>query len=151
MDKTRYPDERTKYKYEKYFPNLGDEYEVLEPGTADYNCIAHTLGMNNKWITPKTGSEGDPLAEADNIYTERGYKKSSSMDFTYKPGKQKVVIYATKKPDRSIREITHAAIQDEYGLWESKLGPWTLIRHLTPDSVSGWFYGEPVAVYERDK
>jgi len=149
LDKSKYPEQRTKYDYKKFFPNLGDEYEVLAPGTGDYNCIAHTLGKNNDWVNPVTGSKSDRLAEMDKLYAAQGYKRSSSMDFSYKPGTQKIVVYATKNPDGSIKEITHGAIQDHHGTWESKLGPWPLIRHLTPDALNGSLYGEPVAVYEK--
>ncbi|MDM8552153.1 hypothetical protein QUF72_18860 [Desulfobacterales bacterium HSG2] len=98
---------------------------------------------------PRTGPESDSLAEMDKAYAEQGYKSSSAMDFSHEPGKQKVVVYATKNPDGSIRKVTHGAIQDSYGTWESKLGGGPLIRHETPDALKGPAYGEPVGVCEK--
>ncbi|MCP4349982.1 MAG: hypothetical protein GY795_31260 [Desulfobacterales bacterium] len=151
MDKSKYPDQIKKYKsiLDNAFPKINDEYEVLSPETGDYNCIAHTLGKKNEWVNPKTGSKADPLSEMDKIYAEQGYKRSSSMDFSHKTGKQKVTVYAIKNPDGSIKNITHGAIQDNYGTWESKLGGGPLIRHKTPNALNGPVYGEPVAVYEK--
>jgi type VI secretion system secreted protein VgrG len=149
LNKSKYPEQRIKYDYKKFFPNLGDEYEVLAPNTGDYNCIAHTLGKNNVWVNPITGTKSVPFAEMDKIYTTIGYKRLSLMDFSYKLGIPKIVVYAIKNPDGSIKEITHGAIQDNCGTWESKLGPWPLIRHLTPDALNSSLYGKPVAVYEK--
>ncbi len=151
MDKTKYPSQRKKYnsKLYKAFPTLKDNYEVLSPETGNYNCIAHTLGKNGEWVNPKTGTKADPLAEMDKMYAKQGYKRASSMDFNYEPGKQKVVVYAKKNPDGSIREVTHGAIQDRHGTWESKLGGGPLIRHETPDALNGPVYGEPVGVYKK--
>jgi len=36
LNKSKYPEQRIKYDYKKFFPNLGDEYEVLAPNTGDY-------------------------------------------------------------------------------------------------------------------
>lgn len=107
MDKTKYPDQRKRYDQDfgNAFPKLGDEYR-------DYNCIGHTLGKDTEWVNPVTSPTGDPLSEMDKIYDEGGYKRVPNMDTSYEPGKEKVVIYATKNPDDNIKEITHGAIQD---------------------------------------
>lgn len=152
MDKKKYPAQRKKYDsvLKKSFPkNLGDEYEVLAPETRDYNCIAHTLGKDKKWVDPETGPAKNPLTEMDKKYATQGYKRSSSMDFSYTSSKKKVVVYAIKNPDGSIKNVTHGAIQDKHGTWESKLGGGPLIRHKTPNALNGPVYGEPVAVYEK--
>ncbi|MBX3438079.1 MAG: hypothetical protein KF861_11355 [Planctomycetaceae bacterium] len=85
----------------------------------------------------------------DKIYASKGFKRSPNMNYAPEAGKEKVVVYATKKPDGSIDTVTHGAIQDSQGTWESKLGQGPKIRHRSPDSISGPVYGEPVAVYEK--
>jgi len=151
LDKSKFPEERKKYEdtLESAFPQLGDKYEVLGPGTSDYNCIAHTLGENDQWVNPVTGPRGSELAGMDSIYAKQGYKRLSSLDYSYQKGKKKIVVYATTNPDGTIREVTHGAIQDDTGAWTSKLGQGPLIRHETPDALDGAVYGKPVAVYEK--
>ncbi|AGP42298.1 hypothetical protein SCE1572_52050 [Sorangium cellulosum So0157-2] len=152
MDKSKLPEERQAMEdngLHDHFPKLGDNYEVLGPQDENYNCIAHTLGKNDTWVNPVTGPATNPLQGMDAIYGAQGYTRSPGMDFSLKPGTQKVVVYATKRADGTIDEITHGAIQDEHGTWTSKLGQWPLIRHESPDSLNGPAYGEPVAVYEK--
>jgi type VI secretion system secreted protein VgrG len=151
MDKNKYPKQRQKYEtwFKIWFPNLGDEYEILALETRDYNCIAHTLDKNTVWIDPVTSIASDPLVGMDNLYVTLGYKRSPSIDFSHTPGIQKIVVYATTNHDGSIKEITHGAIQDIHGTWESKLGTAPLIRHETPEALTCSSYGKPVAVYEK--
>ncbi|KYF94249.1 type IV secretion protein Rhs [Sorangium cellulosum] len=152
MYKSKLPEER-KFMEDNgvhdHFPKLGDNYEVLAPQDENYNCIAHTLGMSDSWVNPVTGPAADRLQGMDSIYGTQGYIRSSDMDFSLKPGTQKIVVYGTKNADGTIAEITHGAIQDEHGTWTSKLGQWPLIRHESPESLSGPAYGVPVAVYEK--
>ena len=83
------------------------------------------------------------------MYAALGYKRSAGMNTALEPGKEKVVVYATKWPDGSFREVTHGAVQQADGTYTSKMGQGPLIRHLTPEALNGPGYGEPVAVYER--
>src|SRR5437016_5479833 len=52
-------------------------------------------------------------------------------------------------PDGTVKEITHAALQEPDGSWASKLGNLPLIRHANPYAVDGPTYGVPVATYVR--
>lgn len=151
LDKSKYPEQRTAYagSLKSAFPMLGDNFEVLGPATPDYNCIAHTLGKHEEWVNPVTGPSGDELKGMDAMYKQQGYKRLPSKDYSYVPGKQKIVVYATMNPDGTIKAVTHGAIQDNTGAWTSKLGQLPLIRHETPDALDGDIYGEPVAVYEK--
>jgi hypothetical protein len=131
------------------FPRLQLKYvEVLGPSTRQYNCIAHSLGVNH-WVNPMTGDERDPLGPMDKLYGQIGYVRESSMNLAVEPGKEKVVLYASLNPDATIRSVTHAARQEPDGTWTSKLGGLALIRHVTPESLRGPTYGTPVAVYVR--
>ena len=85
----------------------------------------------------------------DDMYAKQGYTRLPSLDYSYVPGKEKVVVYAITDPDGTIKNVTHGAIQDQTGAWTSKLGQMPLIRHKTPDALNGPSYGVPVAVYER--
>ncbi|GEM_PF-4046539 len=151
MDTSKYPDQRKDYGdiVKNAFPKLGENYEVLAPATNDYNCIAHTLGINDKWVNPKTGSKENPLSEMDKMYAAIGYTRTEGLDTSFDATKKKIVVYATKNPDGSIKEVTHGAIQDNKGTFESKLGGLPLIRHVTPEALNGAAYGEPVAVYVK--
>lgn len=151
MDRSRHPTERANFQelFQRQFSDLGDVYEVIEPGTGRYNCIAHSLGLDDEWVNPQTGPKNAPLAAMDRIYEEVGYTRSSTIDFCSEPDTQKVVLYAIAAADGTVKSVTHAAIQDQFGSWESKLGCGPLLRHPTPDALNGSRYGKPVAVYIR--
>jgi type VI secretion system secreted protein VgrG len=130
------------------FPLLSDNFEVVGPSGTPFNCIAHSLGLHDRWINPETGPPSDPLGPMDRMYASQGYLRQSGMDLRQLPGRQKVVVYAKIRGGR-ISSVTHAAVQEKDGTWTSKLGKLALIRHLTPNALRGPEYGIPVAVYER--
>ena len=132
------------------FPRLLDpDVEVLAPGTREYNCIAHSMGIHDYWVNPETGGTDNPLEPMDRLYGRLGYSRLTDMDLTVCVGQEKVVLYATLNPDASINQVTHAAHQEADGSFTSKLGQLPLIRHRTPESLRGPTYGTPVAVYVR--
>lgn len=149
MDRSKHQEERNQFRgiFQTSFPDLGEEYEILEPSTARYNCIAHSLGINDSWVQPETGSADAPLSFMDTLYLEQGFQRVPEMTFALDSGYVKVVLYALTADDGTIKEVTHAAVQDPSGTWESKVGQGPLIRHPTPESLNGPVYGEPVAVY----
>lgn len=151
MDTGKFPDQRAMHGNElkSTFPKLGENYEILAPATVDYNCIAHTLGINDEWVDPLTGSKENPLSEMTKMYAEKGYTLAKGVDTSYDQSIEKIIVYATKNADGSINKVTHGAIQDAKGTFESKLGGLPLIRHLTAESLNGALYGEPVAVFEK--
>ncbi|HEX8203560.1 MAG TPA: hypothetical protein VF590_24000 [Isosphaeraceae bacterium] len=150
FDRTRFVSERRKLTARDY-PNLGGEFEVLAPSSDRYNCIAHSLGLHDRWLAPRTGTgtARNPLAWADRLYAKGGYARLPTPDTSLQPGQQKVVVYGYVNRNGTIREVRHAAIQDADGTWTSKLGHFALIRHPTPALVSGPLYGRPIAVYAR--
>jgi type VI secretion system secreted protein VgrG len=80
-------------------------------------------------------------------YRAHGFTRAQTRDCDPQPGKHKVVLYALRNADGTIREVTHAAWQEDDGTWSSKLGQGALIRHETPDALCGPLYGDPIAVY----
>jgi type VI secretion system secreted protein VgrG len=133
------------------FPHLGSNFEVLAPATNKYNCIGFSLGSRNQWINPSTGPEDNPLLYMDQLYRKHGYVRLRSGNISQEEGKQKLVVYATRRADGHIKAVTHTAVQAADGSWQSKLGELPLIRHLTLSALSGPSYGEPVAVYARNR
>jgi type VI secretion system secreted protein VgrG len=147
----RFPRDRqvlTSADNRRAFPNLGNNFEVLSPASARYNCISHTLGIHDQWINPRTGPADNALGPMDRMYAAQGYIRAKNLDFRLAPGRQKVVVYARTR-NGQISEVTHAAIQSRDGTWTSKLGKLALIRHASPSSLTGPDYGVPVAVYVR--
>jgi hypothetical protein len=133
----------------KDFPVLHGHFEVLDPTVGKlYNCIAHTLGIHNQWVNPKTGPANNPLQYMDQMYQTKGYKRIPGLDFRHVLGMSKVIVYAKMSGNR-ITEVTHGALQSSDGVWTSKLGQDPLIKHLTPQALNGPCYGQPVAVYVR--
>lgn len=131
------------------FPLLGNNFAVVSNSSARYNCIAHSLGIHNRWIDPQTGPAGKRLAPMDRLYAARGYHRAAGLDFGRRQGQQKVVVYAVRDASGKITRVTHAALQMPDGTWTSKLGQLPLIRHASPQALAGPEYGVPVAVYVR--
>ncbi|MFO0969070.1 MAG: hypothetical protein U0793_26245 [Gemmataceae bacterium] len=152
FDESRYPEARRRVLMEaRDFPRLGARFEVIDPYIGKrYNCIAHSLGIHGRWVNPETGPSTAPLSKMDRMYTAKGYRRVSGLDFRLATGLQKVVVYAKVSGGR-ITSVTHAAIQEADGSWSSKLGQLPLIRHATPESLNGPSYGVPVAVYVRKR
>lgn len=126
------------------FPNLESAYTIIGHATKDYNCIAWSLAITTKWVWPGVG-QGD----FDSLDGQYGYKRMSKLDYSLQAGVEKIVLYG-KKVNGKI-EMTHQARQMKDGTWTSKLGEMALIKHASPDSVSGPDYGQPVAVYYRKR
>jgi len=149
FDKSRFPNARRVVKDSVSFPNLGEEFEVVDPMQGkQYNCIAHSFGVHSYWVNPKTGPSDHPLRYMDNMYREKGYTRVSGLDFRLVAGMRKVALY-TKVSNGRVTEVTHAALQERDGSWSSKLGQLPLIRHANPQAVSGPSYGRPIAVYVK--
>src|SRR5437588_10777973 len=55
------------------FPRLGERFVVLGPSTPDYNCIAHSLGLHDRWVNPMTGARSHPPGLMDELYAAQGY------------------------------------------------------------------------------
>jgi hypothetical protein len=152
-DPARYAGEYGRMKEPSWrggFPNLR-RFEVLAPSTGRdgkakaYNCIAHTLRVYDRWVWP-----GGRVADFDRLYGEQGYRRVRGLDYRFRPDLEKVVLYAKTLPGGG-SECTHGSRQLADGTWTSKLGAGPLIRHASPESVSGPSYGRPVAVYVRPR
>jgi hypothetical protein len=161
LDLNRYQGERARLLTQQTrtdFPRLGHKFEILGPATGHvnfgdldaYNCIAWSLGIVNQWVWLNQ-SKGHPFhvyQAWDKLYASAGYSVVPGMDFSFKPGYQKVVLYG-HNTGGGLVDITHAALQLSDGSWSSKLGGDPLIRHANPDDVAGGLYGNPLRVYIR--
>lgn len=125
------------------FPHLGHDYEVLGPATKIYNCIAWSIGVTDHWVWP-----GDRIEDFDRLYGQNGYRRIQGLDYSHRPDLDKIVLYASSKPNGRL-VATHGARQLRDGSWSSKLGQLPLIRHLEPEDLDGNVYGVPVFVYVR--
>lgn len=134
------------------FPNLGDDdFIETSPATRRYNCIAYAAGVETRqwwpdpmgvgyWPPNVTRAETmDAFVEA---YATLGY--APCADGTYEIGFEKVALYA-----EADGTPTHAAIQREYGIWQSKLGECEDIEHYTLECLSGPGYGAPTLFLRR--
>lgn len=132
------------------FANLGDEFEVLAPASTTYNCISWSLGVRDRWIWPAKNGAPVSFGDFDDLYKGQGYRRSNKLDVDLDSGREKVVLYA-KVSVNGVLEPTHSARQLDDGSWSSKVGRLPLIRHLHPEDVSGDTYGEPFALFTRER
>lgn len=149
-------------------PNLAAHgFEIVEPHSPAYNCVALTLGMRDRSIDP----ERFTITAVDEIYAAHGFKPAAEVNLTLEPGVEKVVIMAHTPGsffEEKLREeyedrgrtslldsgpiFRHAILQEETGLWLSKNG-WSgpLLRVEHPEALSGREYGAPIRVYARPR
>jgi hypothetical protein len=130
------------------FPRLNEEYEVLAPASASYNCIGWSLGTTSSWVWPTEGGQPVYLHHFDSLYASHGFRRVARLSFKRVPGMEKIVLYGVRRSDGS-GQPTHAAVQMSDGSWSSKLGSLPLIRHLHPNDVAGPSYGAPWVMYVR--
>jgi hypothetical protein len=126
------------------FPFLEGDYEVLGPSTERYNCIAWTIGVTDQWVWP-----GKAVVDFDRLYARYRFKPLKTLDYSVVPGVEKVLIYDAPDKKTGGRAVTHGAKQEADGTWTSKVGAMALIKHRTPQAVSGGTYGSPKRVYAR--
>jgi len=132
------------------FPQLS-RYEVIGHATGGsgtkggYNCIAHTIGVHDRWVWP-----GAAVADFDRLYGSSGYRRMAKLDYGVSASYNKIVLYGKVYSGGRI-ECTHGALQSTNGTWTSKLGAGPLIRHTRPEMVGGPSYGRPIFVYVRNR
>jgi hypothetical protein len=134
---------------EDAFPELRKTvYEITNPASSAYNCIAWAAEEHNQWWEPAQGYYWP--ADVPSEYTVAalvqrfesiGYERCPSAD--PEAGFNKVAIYGQEG------EYTHAARQLPNGRWTSKLGAQVDIEHDTLDDLVGEEYGAVVCIVKR--
>lgn len=125
------------------------QYELIPNSeTYDYNCISHTIGLNNipSWPTNKDyywPVKRELTKETfDEFYQYHGFEKLNLLDITYHKKFIKVALYMSdNKP-------THAAIQCDSRWWESKIGSFGIIKHDLFEIEEG-DYGKVIQIYRK--
>ncbi len=134
------------------FPNLTNKnHSIVSPETDNYNCIAWSIGVNDKWMWPGDSdsfwpsgvAKGDELEAIIQLYLDKGYEKCASgeSEEEYK----KVAIYV--KEDSP----SHASLQLESGRWTSKLGSLQDIEHDTLEVLEGEEYGKATILLKKHR
>jgi hypothetical protein len=134
------------------FENLGTNFEIIGSSTSrgapyTYNCIAWSLGNVNQWVFPTDMRVAGNMQYWDSLYGAQGYRRMSTLDLSYQPGYEKVVVYWGQ--NSGIPGITHASLQETDGMWSCKTGAGYLIKIASPYQVAGQLYGQPSFVYIR--
>jgi len=132
------------------FPNLSNKnHSIASQVTDNYNCIAWSLGIDNRWMWPGDLDSfwpsvvvgADELEAVIQLYLDRGYEKCESGELEV--GYKKVAVYV--KEDRPL----HVALQLESGQWTSKLGSMEDIEHDTLEVLEGEFYGKATIILKK--
>ncbi|MDQ7825174.1 MAG: M14 family zinc carboxypeptidase [Candidatus Eremiobacteraeota bacterium] len=157
-------------EHQQDLPRLTPEkYEALsgatdgKDGKPRFNCIANSVRNEKEIIEPKVFVE-----RFDEFYGAHGFKPLDTLDYSLREGIEKVVLYGFTPSDGKDYEIRrgawgpdyanyqgplcyHAVIQDEDGLFSSKMGIHERIRIADPGDLGGGLYGNPVRVYARPR
>lgn len=136
------------------FPNLtDDDFWETSPATRRYNCIAYAAGVENRkwWPDPmKIGYWPPNVARQETLeafilaFGSLGYEPcpDGALEYVY----EKIALYADSEG-----VPTHAAIQRENGVWQSKLGDCEDIAHATLECLNSEAYGAPVQFLRRPR
>jgi hypothetical protein len=109
---------------------------VTGEATQQYNCLAWTLGITNRWVWP-WGSRNATKAEFDALY--RGFGFASS-------GTGPLAAFGL-----NLNSMTHGSISGPgHGpRWESKCGAWLRIQHGLGELEGGSLYGNVCGFYNK--
>jgi hypothetical protein len=123
------------------FPRLTEHnHRVTSPISADYNCIAWSVGNTDRWWQPgvywPTETHPDDYGLGVLVEAFRSLGVEECSDDTLEDGYEKVALYG------NTFLYSHAARQLPNGKWSSKPGRSEDIEHDTPDDVAGGLYGE---------
>lgn len=132
---------------------LGNDvnFRLTSPSTFEYNCIAHAMGMNDRWVDhldipwhwwPPV-AKGDSVNHLKLAFEYFGFEECGTdddIDDRY----DKIVIYQNSD------EWTHAARVSEKGVYHSKFGASYDGFHSCGDVLEA-LYGNPCIVMRRLK
>lgn len=136
--------------YRKLFPLLTDYELIPNSESMEYNCISHTLNINNDISWPFDNNNYWPVSRNltkesfDKFYEFHGFEKMNLLDFSYDSKYIKVALYTNKGIP------THAAIQVDEFFWESKIGELGIIKHDLFE-IEDNVYGEVAQIYRKLK
>lgn len=135
-----------------HWPRLvnGHNYRTTSPVDGLYNCIAWSIGVQNRYIWPDDDEQYGWPEGIQRVPELEAFKSFFAM-MEFEPcnsccietGFWKVAIYANGE------EVTHAARQLPNGHWASKLGDLVDIEHLNVSDVGGGIYGEHAFTLRR--
>lgn len=135
----------------------GCEWSITGDATRNYNCIAWSVGINDKWIgeigPPEFGDEfidrdygnGNGILEMSDIdafYAAKGMLSTASG-----PSDAAVVVYWGGNGIHAARRRSCGCGSHQWCMFESKCGPWVRIEHVW-DQVEGESYGSAVRFYK---
>ena len=131
------------------FPNLVNErYEIVEPPSRRYNCIAYVADDTANWWEPTRGrywplhaTRSGSIESLREVFVGLGFEQCD--DSAAEDGYQKIALYETQGTWK------HASVQMPSGRWRSKMGLGPVVEHLSPESLSGGMYGNPTIYMRR--
>ena len=140
-------------KLRRHFPRLfGDRYRVKSKSTKRYNCLAWAAGFTDTWWDagpggswPQNLPDDGSVEAALQFFEYHGYRRTASLDTSFKEGVEKVAIYG------DYHGYTHAARQIALDRWTSKLGKLQDIEHHGVEDLYGTQYGSLVQVVVRSQ
>lgn len=132
------PSQKTKDSFKKAFPNLvTNNVRITGSRTYVYNCIAWSLGFNDRWINP-----AKTIPKFKLTYVQAGCEEKDSLSDDVS-----ICIWANNnKPTHGSRRYR----KSDSERWESKLGQNYRITHGCGE-LSGDAYGDIIGYFTEPK
>lgn len=128
------------------YPNLQNgDWCVTGPATGDYNCIAWTIGVTNRWVWDEVDAAGDhdgtvSVSDFDAFYGARGLVPAVGS-----PANPQVALFANSTGPTHAARISSSACGGTQ-MFESKRGQNIRILHVVTQ-LEGGIYGNIVKFY----
>ncbi len=136
--------------YKRLFPLLTDYDVYFNSESYKYNCISHTINIDNRNSWPTNPKFYWPVKREltkesfDLFYEYHGFVKCS-LDFSHDVKYIKVALFCN-----NIGTPTHASIQVANDWWGSKIGSLGIIKHDLFE-IEDLIYGEVTQIYKKLK
>lgn len=131
------------------FPKLAAEgFEIVDPPSNQYNCIAFAAGDTGKWWSihqpdywPTHATRSNSIESLVEVFAGLGFERC--RDSRTEPGFGKVALYQQQGA------WTHAAVQTPRRVWLGRTDPGLIIEHRNPELLAGGAYGNPTTHMQR--
>ena len=129
--------------YLEQYPHL--TVEIVERFNDSYNCIAWSLGINDRWVWNEIDLNSDgtsAFSEFVAFYAKHGYELTNLEE------NAEIALFGERT--RAGVRVLHASRRDPNGRhWQSKMGQGAIIRHRDLSVFKDSPYGKPIALFRK--
>ena len=128
--------------WQRYIANYKLRFNVMSLANDQYNCFAYSMDVHDRWVWWETTFYGQAIRK----YVGLGYRISHFFDVKFSPAEKKVALYFNSRG-----QVTHAAVQNTNGMWESKVGEGPVVEHESLECLESPIYGKAKVIMVKPR